>query len=229
MRKASPEIERMMIALGCDIRSEIKLNLLDCDPEKQLLNSLKYYWINNSIFFLIYTSLVNMLYQYIHVDRLVKLAKSSHLTNDELCLLVAICDNLSSKDIRFKVATQKLRTEDLKMEYPPEKETDEFLIKRWGEEKSLRKLGAKVRSFYIEKSSKIQSLEKLLSNNPWIKYRALFGSNTRADAAYIILNSPKEITASEVSRLINCTRQTVGHHYKDLSVIRRENLGLKVA
>jgi len=228
MRKTNPDTERMMKALGCAIRSECKVSFLDCDPEKQLLKSLKYYWQNNSVFFLVYTSLVNRIYPYIHVDRLVKLAKNSLLSNDELCLLIAVCNNLSEKDRRFKMVMNKLYRSKLKMESPPENESDKYLISEWGEELSLKKFGVSVRSFYIEKNAKLFSLKTTFELNPWLKYRALFGSNTRADAAYIILNSVNDIHASEVSRIISSTRQAVGKYYKDLKLIRNEKLNFKI-
>lgn len=228
MRKTNPDIEKMMLSLGCAIKSDLKLNFSDYDPEKQLLKSLRYYWENNSIFFLIYTSLVKRLYPYIHVDRLVKLAKNSILSTDELCLLSAICYNLSKTDLRFKVATNKLSKISKHMKNPPKNETDSFLIKKWGVEQGLKQYGVKVREFPIAKNGKLAPIEKTLNINLWLKYRALFGPNTRADCAYIILNATQELTASEVSRLVFSTRQAVSNHYKDLMLVRRENFNLHI-
>lgn len=227
VRKTNPEIEKMMLALGCAIKSNLDLDLLECDPEKQILKSLKYYWQNNSIFFLIYTSLFERLYPYIHVDRLVKLAKNSILSSDEKCLLAAICHKLSKKDPRFKTAFIKLTHPAMSMENPPKNEENPFLIKRWGREESLKIFGAEVREFLIVKNGKLSPIENTLKINPWLKYRALFGPNTRADSAYIILTSTNEMSSSEVSRHVFSTRQAVGKHYKDLMLIRRENFNLK--
>lgn len=216
MRTSSLETEKLLLSLGCAIRAEHELLPTECDPEKQILKSLKYYWTNNSIFFLIYTSLYERLFPYVHVDRLVKIAKNSILTNDEICLLTAICHNLSKKDQRFKSAVKKLSINLTKMNEPPKKELDKFLIKKWGEEPYLKRLGVSVRLFPLKKLSKLAPLKEVFEVNPWLKYRALFGSNTRSDCVFIIHNNTEELSASEVARRAYATRQAVSQYYNDL-------------
>lgn len=220
MRTSSPEIEKTLIALGCGIRSEHSLDHQDCDPEKQILKALKFYWQNSSIFFLIYSSLVKRIYPYIHVDRLVKLAQNSIISNDEKCLLIAICKNISIKDNRFKTAVKKLNKDNLTMVNPPANEQDPFLIKEWGEESALKELGVSTRAFMISKDAKLSPIEEVFRVNAWIKFRALFGPNTRADCAFVLYSSLEELSASEVARRIYSSRQAVSAHYKDLIILK---------
>ena len=220
MRTSSFEIEKMMLALGCGIRSEETLTPQDCDPEKQILRALKFYWTNSSIFFLVYSSLIKRVYPYIHVDRLVKLTQNSIISNDEKCLLVAICIKLAKKDNRFKTAVKKLTSDGLTMQNPPSNELDKFLIKEWGEEETLTGFGVSVRSFMIAKNGKLSPLEEVFRLNMWLKFRALFGPNTRADCAFIIYSSIEELTVSEVARRAYSSRQAVTSHYKDLIILK---------
>ncbi len=220
MRTSSPDIEKMMIALGCGIRAEHELTPPESDPEKQLLKSLKFYWQNSSIFFLVYSSLIKRLYPYIHVDRLVKLGQKSIISNDEKCLLIAICMNLSKKDHRYKLAVKKLYSNNLKMNHPPENELDKFLVNEWGEEPSLKTFGVSARNFIVAKDGKLAPLESTFKSNTWIKFRALFGSNNRADCAFIMYSSIEDLTASEVARQIYSSRQAVSAHYKDLLILK---------
>ncbi|MGH1468952.1 MAG: hypothetical protein ACRBBP_08760 [Bdellovibrionales bacterium] len=220
MRTSNPDIEKMMIALGCGTHSKHQLTPQESDPEKQLLKSLKFYWQNSSVFFLIYSSVLKRLYPYIHVDRLVKLAQNSIISSDEKCLLIAICMNLSKKDSRYKIAVKKLHSDSLAMKHPPKNELDKFLIKEWGEESSLKKFGVSARSFMLTKDGKLSPLEKTFKSNTWIKFRALFGPNTRADCAFIMYSSIEELSASEVARRIYSSRQAVSTHYKDFKLLK---------
>lgn len=226
MRKTNAELERTLLSLGCAVRSNQKLSLLDSDPEKQVLKSLRYYWSDNAAFFLIYTSLINNIYTYIHVDRLIKVTKDSSITDDELCLLIAICDNISQKDHRFLAVRKKLYKPNLKMESPPKAEQAKYLIKDYGKEESLVSFGASVRKFAFEKASKLNSLPEILKINKWIKFRALFGANVRSDAAYVIFNSKTQPTKSEVARLTKATKQAVGKYYNDLSLLQAWGSGV---
>lgn len=225
MRSSNLEIEKMMLALGCGLRINHQLSPSDCDPEKQLLKSLKFYWENNSIFFLVYTSVFKRLHPYIHVDRLVKIASASMLSNDEMCLLAAICYNLSIKDQRFKVAHKKISRNLTKMEAPPKNETDKFLLKEWGVEESLKSYGVLARTFPLKQDGKLQPLKEIFKSNMWIKYRALFGSNTRADCAFVINTSNEVPSASEVARIIYSSRQAVSNYYSDL-ILTKGSLNL---
>src|SRR5690606_9828344 len=147
-------------------------------------------------FFLVLKSLRINIGYLININRLIKLTQISAIKNDELCLLIAICDLLAKEvDFNFSQIRKKLYKKNLKMLEPPKSETDDYLIKKWGSETSLEDFGVKVRKFYDESEKKLMSFKKLCEFNPWLKYRAIIGPNTRADVLYLKATNQNQSTA----------------------------------
>ena len=91
-------------SLGADYYFNKKISVIDSDPEMIFLRSLKHYWTENDVFFMLFDLLMLRISSLIHVDRLLKLAQSGFLSNDETILLIVTCDRLANAgDHRFKI------------------------------------------------------------------------------------------------------------------------------
>ena len=186
-RYYSDEVVKKLASLGCAFNIPLPKPV---DPEKFVIESLRFYWKYNDIFFMMYSLLKKRIGHLIHVERLVSLAQVSSISLDEKILLIALCNKLVEQgDRRFKLVERKLYKKGLKMNHPPTKELLPHLIKKWGVETSLLPFGVNVRSFYEVDEKKFFSLEKICQNNKWIKIRAIVGPNYRIDSTSRINHS----------------------------------------
>ena len=222
-RYYNSEMIAKMTSLGCAFNTSLLKNPVD--PEKLILESLRFYWDYNDIFFMIYSLLKKRISHLIHVERLVNLAQASFMSSDEKVLLIALCDKLAENgDRRFKLVEKKLckNKKELKMNSPPKNECSSYLIKKWGKETSLLPFGVKVRSFYEISEKKFFSLEKICKNNAWMKLRILIGPNYRADILYF-KGSGLAKTAYQAGKLAGCNISTATRIWKTLQPIPHLN------
>lgn len=207
MRIENPETIMILKNLGISVKGKSSVDVFD--PEVLILKALRLYWTDNSSFFLVLKSLRTKIGRLINVHRLIKLSENSAITNDELCLLIAVSDILSKEiDNKFSLVKNKLYKKNLKMTNPPTSEIDSYLIDEFGLEDSLISFGVKVRKFYDESEKKINSFHQILKTNNWLKYRVVIGPNTRSDVLYLISKNLNE-KQSTIARKAGCTRQAV--------------------
>lgn len=203
-RYHSDEAVNLMVSLGAAFRATGKDYSLD--PESSILKSLRFYWEYNTVFFMVLACLRHRISHLIHVDRLIKLAKQSQLPDEQLILLMAICESLGPTDHRFFQVKKKLYEPHMKFTNIPEDEADPFFIESQGLEPSLKPFKVTVRKFYEEPEKKLFKLEKTLTLNQWLKFRALFGPNYRADIIYLLV-SQRAQNPTQAAKLAQCSRQ----------------------
>ncbi len=213
-RYYSDEMVKKLTSLGCAFN--VKWLKKPADPELCIIESLKFYWEYNDIFFMIYSLLKNRIAPLIHVERLVSLAINACITSDERALLIALCNKLAEQgDHRFELISKKLYLKNLKMHCPPKNECSAHLIKIWGQELHLAPFGAKVRSFYEMDEKKFLTLREICKKNVWLKLRAVVGSNYRADIIYFksmgIVKS-----AYQAAKMAGCNTSTATRIWKTL-------------
>lgn len=223
MRESSQEQIMLLQNLGVSVRGSYQVeNVLD--PEVLFLRFLKLYWSDNSSFFLILKSLRHRIGHLININRLIKLAEVTQISNDEKCLLIAVCEILS-KDVEpnFVQVYKKLYNKNLNMSDPPKTEVDKFLISEYGVEESLLKFNVKVRKFYNESEKKLLTYDAIFKINPWLKYRAVIGPNTRADVLYLFFKKVG-MNYSQIAKKALCSRQAVHKICSKLEVSSFEKL-----
>jgi hypothetical protein len=217
--EAEKMIMRMKLkSIGCAFA--IHLPDVPADPERTILESLKYWWSYNDFFFMCYSLLKKgELRDLVNVERLIALVENEPLKNDELVLLLGLSQRMVDiGDDRFIQLKEKLDKPGLKMESAPEGEADPYLIVRWGIETSLENYGVRVRSFYEEHDGKFYTLKGVLENNEWLRIRSKIGANFKADIAYFKI-SGKARTAEEAQALTGCSALEAKQHWKDLKDI----------
>ena len=208
---------KKLSSLGCAFN--VKPPLVSTDPESFIIESLRFYWEYNDVFFMMYSLLENRISHLIHVERLAGLAEKAYIKSDEKILLMALCNKLAEKgDHRFELISKKLHQKGLKMYNPPKNEGSSHLIKIWGCESSLLPFGVKVRSFYKVNEKKFFNLREICKRNIWLKLRAMIGSNYRADILYLKLTGISK-TAYQAAKIAGCNTSTSTRIWKSLEHI----------
>ena len=216
-RYYSDEIVKKLSSLGCAFN--VKSPSVSTDPENCIIESLRFYWEYNDIFFMIYSLLENRISHLIHIERLANLAEKAYIKSDEKVLLIALCNKLAEKgDHRFKLISKKLHKKGLKMHNPPRNECSAHLIKLWGAETSLLPFGVKVRSFYKVNEKKLFSLKEIYKKNIWLKLRAIIGPNYRSDILYLKSTGIAK-TAYQAAKIAGCNTSTATRIWKSVEYI----------
>ena len=197
----------------------VKLPSVPTDPEHCIIESLRFYWEYNDIFFMIYSLLENRISHLIHIERLASLAEKAYIKSDEKVLLIALCNKLAEKgDHRFKLIFKKLYKKGLKMYNPPKNESSAHSIKIWGTEPSLLAFGVKVRLFYKVNEKKLFTLKEIYKRNTWLKLRVMIGPNYRADILYLKSTGMTK-TAYQAAKIAGCNTSTATRIWKSVEYI----------
>lgn len=191
-------------SMGADYHFSKDVSVTETDPEMIFLKSLKHYWTENDVFFMLFDLLILRIGSLIHVDRLLKLAQSGFLSNDEIILLIVTCDRLvKAGDHRFKIIRKKLYRKGMKLSQLPELHGIKSVVNAHGAEAGFLEFGAKVRKFLEPKDKKLRSMKTIFQRNGWLKMRAVMGTNFRADVTYLMLSGQAK-TAYEAGKLAGC-------------------------
>lgn len=191
-------------SMGADYWYEGVVSGRDLDPEIIFLKTLKHYWDANDVFFMLVDLLTFRIGSLIHVERLLKLSQSGLLTNDETILLIVTCDRLVlGGDHRFRIIRRKLYSKGMTLHKLPKLHGGKHIVKAHGAEPGFLEFGAKVRKFVEPSEKKLHPLKTIFSRNPWLKMRAIFGPNFRADISYLILSNQAK-TAYQAGKIAGC-------------------------
>jgi hypothetical protein len=106
-----PEVTKTMRKLASlGVASYAGITDVPVDPEKTILELLKCYWSHNDHFFFIFSLMKHRIHSLIHVERLVSLAQTSMLSDDEIILLIALSNKMVEiGDLRFSLVEKKLK------------------------------------------------------------------------------------------------------------------------
>ncbi|MCB0408537.1 MAG: hypothetical protein KDD34_10050 [Bdellovibrionales bacterium] len=193
-----------LTSLGAAYYYDGKITIEESDPELVILKSLKYYWNENDVFFMLYDLLMLRIAPLVHVERLVKMAKTGLLSQDELILLIVVADKLVAKgEHRFKMVRKKLYKKGMKIQKLPRLHSRPSFVKHHGAEEAFLEFGASVRKFLAPSDKKLLTLKAILKRNGWLKLRALMGPNYRADVIYL-RSSGAAKNVSEAARMALC-------------------------
>ena len=207
---------KKLASLGCGF----KVDYLDLasDPEQTIIDSLNFFWTDEKLFIMLIGVLKHRISDLIHVERLVSLAKK--LSNDELIILMVIADKMVRLgDRRFKLVEQKLKRRGMKLSKSPNKlYSGKYLLDKWGLDPSFKKYKIIVPKLFEEAEKKFFNRKHILENNPWLRIRALVGSNYRADLIYLksanIVDSP-----AKAYKIVGCERSTAYKIWDSISEV----------
>jgi len=153
----------------------------------------------------------------IHVERARVLA--GDLTGDALIALgVLALKQVKSGDRRFSILSD-LSKEKLSKEPPHNscfaKQADAFLIEKYGADPELLEFGIHAQEIRSADQKKILNLEKILTQNSWLKFRALIGANFRADIAFVMARRLAR-NPYQAAKQVHCSQETAYRLWKGL-------------
>jgi hypothetical protein len=153
----------------------------------------------------------------IHVERARTLA--SKLKGDEwIALGVVALKQVRCGDRRFSIlaelAKEKVSSDEARVSSFA-KTADSFLIEKYGTDKELLEFGIRSQEIQPADPKKILTLEKILAQSPWLKFRALIGANFRADIAYAMA-SKQARNPYQAAKLVHCSQETAYRLWKGL-------------
>jgi len=218
MRKAKErltfgELKPKLICLGFAFYG----NAVDqVDPEATLLDVLRIAGEEPKAFQMLLAWL-DKVRDLIHVERVRVLA--GDLVGDALIALgILALKQVRGGDRRFSIladlAKEKLSKESL-VNSSFANQADAFLIEKYGADRELLEFGITSQEVRSADPKKILTLEKILAQNPWLKFRALIGANFRADVAYVMARKLVQ-NPYQAAKLVHCSQETAYRLWKGL-------------
>lgn len=151
---------------------------------------------------------------FIHVERIKALAKN--LSSLELAWLGGIALHVVGIDKRWNIIVQfaedykKKQRRRFKMS-----KLDELAAKRKGYDRAFKKFGLTIQTVQMAKKTKLLKKSHTLKRHPWLKLRALFGANWRADIAWMMIKRPNQ-TPYQVAKYLGCNVETAYRNWSSL-------------
>ncbi|MCB0370736.1 MAG: hypothetical protein KDD45_15265 [Bdellovibrionales bacterium] len=215
-----------LTTLGCGFYSDPPESIPD--PEKVIIDSLKFFWIDQKLFSMLLSVLIYRIHSLIHVERLLTIAEG--ISEDEKILLMVIADKMIDLgDRRFNLIIRKFKKKGQQISNIPEIHKQIYFVKKWGLDPNFLKFKIKVPDYFKQPEKKFYSLKGILSNNPWLKIRAIVGANYRADLVYLKF-SGRVKTPMQAIEALACSKATVYRLWESISLIEDiDNLNLQVS
>jgi hypothetical protein len=152
----------------------------------------------------------------IHIERLRLLAGKLTDRDALISLGVLALKQVKCGDRRFSLLVDFVRTRlPNSAENFLQKEADPYLMEKYGVDLELLEFGIKSERIVPADSKKILTLEAILSQNLWLRFRTLIGANFRADIAYIMARKLAE-NPYQAAKLVGCSQETAYRLWKGL-------------
>lgn len=178
---------------------------LPADPEITLLKSLSFLQEERKFLSLILTWL-NEYGHLVHVERIKSLARD--LSPQEMAWLGGIASTMARRDRRW-LSIERMVNQSIKIPRKgfPTSKLDVLVAKKNGRDIHFDKFGLVIPKLTPAKSTKLFSRKKVIRNHPWLRLRALFGANWRADIVWKMLQDAQQ-TPYQVAKKLGCTTET---------------------
>lgn len=150
----------------------------------------------------------------VHIQRLRSLAVA--IPVEERCWLGGVARHAGKFDHRWHAivnAVQKGWHSD-----PPEIVTsklDRLVAKKNSSDQEFAAFGITIPTAKVADSKKLRLRSRVLKEHGWLRLRALFGSNWRADIAWLMLQDAEQ-TPYQVAKVLGCNMETAYRNWKAL-------------
>lgn len=187
----------------------------NADPEKTLIQSLKELADDRKTLSLI-QGWLREFGPLVHIERLKALAND--LTASELAWLGGLAAHQAETgDARWKAIVRYIEDDKLGTPRPhfPSSKLDELQIQRKGIDKHFARFGLRIPILEAAEAKKFKPTASAIKENIWLRMRALFGTNWRADTAVVLIQGLAK-NAYQVERILGCSRETAYRNWKSL-------------
>ena len=93
-----------------------------------------------------------------------------------------------------------------------------LVAERKGRDEHFESFGLLIPRVLPAKPAKLLKRETTLRQHPWLRLRALFGANWRADIVWLMIQQP-EMTPYQVSRRLGCNTETAYRNHRLLKEV----------
>ena len=201
-----------LAALGIAFVTDDQALELEPDPERTFLKSISE-WNTQRKTLKLLLAWMDSYGDLFHVERLRSLADS--LSAVEIAWLGGFASyRVSKKDLRWQ-AIERYCFSKLGKPMPrfATSNLDILQAERKGKDPHFEKFGLILQILEPSDSKKIYLREATLKRNGWLRFRLLFGSNFRADMAYLFLRE-KASNAFQAEKFLGCSRETAYRLWK---------------
>jgi hypothetical protein len=201
-----------LAALGIAFVTGNQALSLEPDPERTFLKSISE-WNTDRKILKLFLAWMESYGDLFHVERLRSLAEP--LSAVELAWLGGFASfQVSKKDLRWQ-AIEKYCTSRLGNPMPRfvTSNLDVLQAERKGKDPHFEKFGLIFPLLESSDQKKIYLRETTIKRNAWLRLRLLFGSNFRADMAYLFLRQ-KVTNAFQAEKFLGCSRETAYRLWK---------------
>lgn len=190
------------------------------DPEKMIIEVMKLFREDQKLFRIL-LSWLDRFGDLVHVERL------AHFMNDlsdeeKIFLGVTALKRVNAGDSRYKVLAKRIKRLKLKLETPLSGQ-DEYLISKHGEDPEFLTFGVRTAKIDAAENKKLLQRKWVIESNLWLRLRALFGSNFRADIAFVKLTKLAKNPYGTM-KLIRCSKETTYRIWSSLDEANVEAL-----
>ena len=203
--KEKKELFRKLRSLGIALNQKALEHPVDI--EETLIESLPYIQSDLKLLFLLLSWLQEM-GDLVHIEKLKVLAKE--IPPEDLAFLGAIANYTQGKFRKWNLLVsfaQRKLSNDFSCHLHP-KMTLAIDFGASQVEESFEKFGLKIPQVILEDSRKLIPRKYLIRDNSRFRFRALFGTNWRADIAYELSQSPG-LNAFQIKKRLGCSYETV--------------------
>ncbi len=174
------------------------------DPEKTLMGALKLFHDDQKLYRML-LAWMERFGDLVHVERFAGYLKNLS-PNEKLILGVTALKLVNAGDARFRSIVEKIRKEKPKYTGALTGQ-DDYLIEKYGVDPEFNSFGVRTATVLPADSKKLLSRKFILQNNLWLRFRALLGTNYRADIAYVRVTRLVD-TAYGAMKLLGCSKET---------------------
>ncbi len=210
-------IKPALISLGFSYMGEPSKH--SPDPEKTLVAALSHFQEDQKLYRML-LAWMERFGDLIHVERLATYSKELS-PNERLILGVTALKLLNAGDTRFKTLFERVRKEKLKYTLPLTG-NDPYLIEKNGIDPEFKVFGVKTAKITSSDPKKLLSRKFVLENNLWLRFRALLGTNYRADIAFVRTSRLVD-TAYGAMKFLHCSKETSYRIWGNLEEARVED------
>lgn len=192
------------------------------DPERTILDSLKDFQEDRKMLKLVLAWLQNY-GALVHVERIKSLAEN--LPAVELAWLGGLASHrIEAGDLRWRSVKQMIE-KHLGKSSPhfPTSELDKLQAQRNGEDSHFKKFGLIIPKAESADTKKLRPVSVGIKMNLWLRMRALFGTNWRADMATILLLGLAS-NPYQAELKLGCAKETAYRNWKALKDAEVEKL-----
>lgn len=189
------------------------------DPEKTLVAALALFQEDQKLYRML-LAWMERFGDLVHVERMATYSKNLS-RNERLILGVTALKLLNAGDKRFKSLFERIRREKIKYDLPFSSQ-DTYLIEKNGLDLEFQSFGIKTAKITPADPKKLLARKFVVENNRWLRFRALLGTNYRADIAFVRTSRLVD-TAYGAMKFLHCSKETSYRIWGSLEEARVED------